>query len=161
TRKAASAPGGWCRGSTTSWRRARGRAPSSAACPSSRARIMTWMMSNCEVNEGAPRRGDLPRSPAPQTELSFPPMSTPANDWDLKGAWAPYEPDTKAPWDLRRVVHLHRRAGFAATWKELQRDLKDGPGKSIDRLLKGQARAEVPDNFGTVAGRLAGRAGDP
>jgi uncharacterized protein (DUF1800 family) len=60
-----------------------------------------------------------------------------------------------APWDLRRVVHLHRRAGFAATWSELQRDLKDGPQKSIDRLLKGQAREGVPDNFHTVAGRLA------
>ena len=33
-------------------------------------------------------------------------------------------PDEKAPWNLRRVVHLHRRAGFAATWDELQRDLK-------------------------------------
>src|SRR5262249_5302948 len=111
--------------------------------------------------EGAPRRGDLPRSPAPQTELSFPPMSTPANDWDLKGAWAPYEPDTKAPWDLRRVVHLHRRSGFAATWKEWQHHLKESSAKSIGRPLKGQARAGVPDKCGTVAGRLAGRAGDP
>ena len=24
------------------------------------------------------------------------------------------------PWDLSRVVHLHRRAGFGATWFELQ-----------------------------------------
>ena len=32
--------------------------------------------------------------------------------------WAPYEPTPEAPWDLRRVVHLHRRAGFAATWAE-------------------------------------------
>ena len=29
--------------------------------------------------------------------------------------WAPYKPDGDAPWGLRRVVHLHRRAGFAAT----------------------------------------------
>jgi uncharacterized protein (DUF1800 family) len=35
------------------------------------------------------------------------------------------------------VVHLHRRAGFAATWDELQRDLKDGPAASVDRLLSG------------------------
>src|SRR5262249_45351609 len=67
----------------------------------------------------------------------------------------------QAPWDLRRVVHLHRRAGFAAPWKELQRDLKDGPGKSIDRLLKGRARQGVPDNFRAVADRLAERAEDP
>ena len=42
------------------------------------------------------------------------------------GAWEPYAPTAGEPWDLRRVVHLHRRAGFAATWGEVQRDLKDG-----------------------------------
>jgi hypothetical protein len=36
--------------------------------------------------------------------------------------WAPYVPDDAMPWDLRRVVHLHRRAGFAATWDEIRRD---------------------------------------
>jgi hypothetical protein len=61
------------------------------------------------------------------------------------------------PWDLRRVVHLHRRAGFAATWSEIQRDLKDGPDKSIDRLLKGQARQGVIDSFSSVAESLAER----
>jgi uncharacterized protein (DUF1800 family) len=88
-------------------------------------------------------------------------MSPTANDWDKKGSWAAYAPGGRAPWDLRRVAHLHRRAGFAATWNELQRDLKDGPGKSIDRLVKGQARTEVADNFRTVANRLAERAADP
>ncbi len=34
--------------------------------------------------------------------------------------WAPYVPDEAMPWDLRRVVHLHRRAGFAATREELR-----------------------------------------
>ena len=47
--------------------------------------------------------------------------------------WHPYTPSKETPWDLRRVVHLHRRAGFAATWSEIQRDLKDGPAASIDR----------------------------
>src|SRR5438876_7572138 len=84
------------------------------------------------------------------------PMSSPANTWNPQSLWAPYAPDDKAPWDLRRVVHLHRRAGFAATWNELRRDLKDGPGKSVDRLLQGQSREGVPDNFRTVASQLAG-----
>jgi hypothetical protein len=88
-------------------------------------------------------------------------MPAPANAWDPKGLWAPYTPGGKAPWDPRRVVHLHRRAGFAATWGEIQRDLKDGPGKSIDRLLHGKARDEVPDNFHSVADLLAERASDP
>jgi uncharacterized protein (DUF1800 family) len=50
-------------------------------------------------------------------------------------AWAPYRPTAADPWDLRKVAHLHRRAGFGATWAELQRDLKDGPEASVDRLL--------------------------
>jgi uncharacterized protein (DUF1800 family) len=87
-------------------------------------------------------------------------MSPPANEWDPKGEWEAYEPNEKSPWDLRRVVHLHRRAEFAATWGELQRDLKDGPAKSIDRLLEGRSRDGVPDNFGTVADALAGRAAE-
>src|SRR5437762_7616896 len=73
--------------------------------------------------------------------------------------WAPYAPDDKQPWDLRRVVHLHRRAGFAATWDELQRDLKDGPQASIGRLLDGRSRAHgVPPDFAAFADRLADRA---
>src|SRR5262245_3840935 len=88
-------------------------------------------------------------------------MPSSKNDWDSKGLWAPYAPSDKAPWNLARVVHLHRRAGFAATWNELQRDLRGGPAKSIDRLLNGQAREAVPDNFATVADQLAQRAGDP
>ena len=52
------------------------------------------------------------------------------------GPWTPYEPSANDPWDLRKVAHLHRRAGFGATWAELQRDLKDGPAASVDRLLK-------------------------
>ncbi len=51
-------------------------------------------------------------------------------------AWAPYEPTAADPWDLRKAAHLHRRAGFGATWSELQRDLRDGPAASIDRLLR-------------------------
>ena len=31
-------------------------------------------------------------------------MSSPKNDWDPKGLWAPYAPSDKVPWDLRRVV---------------------------------------------------------
>src|SRR5262245_7303519 len=53
----------------------------------------------------------------------------------IDGPWAPYRPTAADPWDLAKVAHLHRRAGFGATWPELQRDLKDGPDKSVGRLL--------------------------
>jgi uncharacterized protein (DUF1800 family) len=69
--------------------------------------------------------------------------------------WAPYLPDDKAPWNLRRVVHLHRRAGFAATWDELQRDVKDGPAGSVDRLLTGKASPATPADFSSTSDLLA------
>jgi uncharacterized protein (DUF1800 family) len=73
---------------------------------------------------------------------------------DFATIWAPYEPDDKAPWNLARVVHTHRRAGFAATWEEIQRDLKDGPKASVERLLKGTA-AQSPPEFAATADLLA------
>jgi len=85
-------------------------------------------------------------------------MSAQKSDWDPHGWWIPYTSGDEAPWNLRRVVHLHLRAGFAATWDELQRDLRDGAARSIDRLLKGQARAGVPDKFRSVTETLAARA---
>jgi uncharacterized protein (DUF1800 family) len=75
----------------------------------------------------------------------------------LDPAWTPYTPDDSAPWDLRRAVHLNRRAGFAATWPELQRDLKDGPAAAIDRLLAGKAAMHSPPEFESTS-RLLGDA---
>jgi uncharacterized protein (DUF1800 family) len=49
--------------------------------------------------------------------------------------WAPYEPATGNPWDLGKVAHLHRRAGFGVPWRDLQRDLAAGPAASVNRLL--------------------------
>ena len=69
--------------------------------------------------------------------------------------WASYEPSTEAPWDLRRVVHLHRRAGFAATWAEIERDLKDGPEASINRVLTGTSRIGVIEEFESTSNVLA------
>ncbi len=55
--------------------------------------------------------------------------------------WAEYRPSAERPWDVRRVAHLHRRAGFGATWYEIKRDLKEGPQAAVDRLLNGQAHS--------------------
>src|SRR5262249_51847786 len=59
-----------------------------------------------------------------------------------QGPWAPYEPTADDPWDLRKVAHLHRRAGLGATWAELQRDLKEGPAASVGRLLHPRAMTD-------------------
>jgi uncharacterized protein (DUF1800 family) len=67
--------------------------------------------------------------------------------------WKPWQPSADEPWDLRRVVHLHRRAAFAATWKEIQRDLEDGPYAAIERLLAGESPVEgAPEDFEKMAG---------
>ena len=62
---------------------------------------------------------------------------------DPAWAWAPYEPDAQRPWNLIRAGHLYRRAGFGATWDQLQQALSDGPQRSIDRLLSPQADTAV------------------
>jgi uncharacterized protein (DUF1800 family) len=82
-----------------------------------------------------------------------------ANAWDPKAAWAVYAPGDETPWNFRRVVHLHHRAGFAATWNEIQSDLKDGPDAAIDRLLKSGSRTEgVPEDFASIADTLGSQA---
>ncbi|HMC11207.1 MAG TPA: hypothetical protein VKH44_07945, partial [Pirellulaceae bacterium] len=60
--------------------------------------------------------------------------------------WATYQPSDAAPWNLQRVVHLHHRAGFSATWSELQRDLADDPQAAVSRLLDGKSRLDGVPN---------------
>jgi len=50
--------------------------------------------------------------------------------------WSRYEPTADDPWDLRKVAHLHRRAGFGATRAELLRDFAAGPEASVERLFQ-------------------------
>jgi uncharacterized protein (DUF1800 family) len=59
---------------------------------------------------------------------------------DPDRAWEPYRPGPDAPWDAARVAHLHRRAGFGATWGQLQRDLREGFEPSIRRVLDGESQ---------------------
>src|SRR5262245_2766137 len=67
-----------------------------------------------------------------------------------------YHPTPDVPWNLRRVVHLHRRAGFAATWAELQRDLAGDPQDAVTRLLEGKSRIDgQPADYETTAKLVA------
>ena len=69
-------------------------------------------------------------------------------------AWLPYEPSDRAPWDLARVVHLHRRAGFAAPWEVIQRDLADGLQASVDRVLRNDSAGDGASAFEAMAGTI-------
>jgi uncharacterized protein (DUF1800 family) len=78
--------------------------------------------------------------------------------------WTRYRPTAAAPWDLARVWTLRRRAGFAATWNELRRDLDDGPDAAVSRVLAGSCRldgleAEFPATAELLGDAAAG-AGD-
>ena len=67
-------------------------------------------------------------------------------------SWSLYKPNDAAPWNIGRVVHLHRRAAFAATWNEIERDLRDGPDGAVTRLIEGHSRLEgVPEEFESLA----------
>jgi uncharacterized protein (DUF1800 family) len=52
-----------------------------------------------------------------------------------EGPWAPFEPSPDDPWDLRKVAHLHRRAGFGACWDELHGDREQGVAAAVAWLL--------------------------
>lgn len=56
--------------------------------------------------------------------------------------WSPYRPGPNAPWHLARAWTLRRRAGFGATWDELQRDLDDGPDAAVSRVLDATCRRD-------------------
>jgi uncharacterized protein (DUF1800 family) len=82
---------------------------------------------------------------------------TPEQSKSIAG-WERYKPSEAAPWNRQRVVHLHRRAAFAATWDEIERDIDDGPEKAVERLLSGKAREEYsPPDFDSMA-RIIGDA---
>src|SRR5262249_22918580 len=58
---------------------------------------------------------------------------------DPKWAWSAYSPSPDNPWDLKKAGHLHRRAGFGATWQDVQLTLLSGPQAAVDHVLKSPA----------------------
>lgn len=57
--------------------------------------------------------------------------------------WAPFVPSHQDAWDLAKVAHLHRRAGFGSNRSEQQRDLDAGMQVSVERLLKPPAASSA------------------
>lgn len=82
-------------------------------------------------------------------------MASPEKNLTAMAAWAPYESTDDAPWNRRRVAHLHRRTAFAASWPEIERDLAEGPEAAVARLLAGKARLDAtPPDFEAMAGMI-------
>ncbi len=88
-------------------------------------------------------------------------MDEPAEVQDVMSAWDFYTPSADVPWDIRRVVHLHRRVVFGGCWSEINRDLADGPEAAVSRVLEGTVRdAGVPEGFEQLAGVIGDAAVD-
>ncbi|MBN1419228.1 MAG: DUF1800 family protein, partial [Planctomycetes bacterium] len=79
---------------------------------------------------------------------------------DPRRAWARYEPGADRPWDLVRVAHLLRRAGFGATWDDLRRARDADPHRTIDRLLRPQADVDADDRKRDADERTAAGSSD-
>src|SRR5713226_3714781 len=79
---------------------------------------------------------------------------------DPRWAWEPYKPSNQSPWDFRKVGHLYRRAGFGATWEELEAGLKAGPDQAIDLLLKGEPGQDDIDQLTKQLAKEAAKSND-
>ncbi|MEK6234954.1 MAG: DUF1800 domain-containing protein [Planctomycetales bacterium] len=71
---------------------------------------------------------------------------------DPAWAWNPYHPDARRPWNRRAAAHLARRAGFGATWSELEDSVRRGPRESVQRLFSPSPETAA---FETEMDRLA------
>src|SRR5262249_13704992 len=77
---------------------------------------------------------------------------------DPRWAWERYRDSRDSPWDLRKVGHLYRRAGFGATWPELQTGLKEGPEQTIERLLRSHTGDHSLEDLSQQMGQSIGNA---
>lgn len=57
-------------------------------------------------------------------------------------AWAAYQPNGTKPWTRELAAHLYRRAGFAATWPQLEEAIATGCQSTVDRLMTAGPEAE-------------------
>src|SRR5438552_13759453 len=77
-------------------------------------------------------------------------LDTQSKNIDPRWAWQRYRPAKDAPWDLKKVGHLYRRATFGATMAELDDALRIGPDRAVDQILQGRADPEGDEVWGMV-----------
>jgi hypothetical protein len=70
---------------------------------------------------------------------------------DPEACWSPWRPSGSDRWDESKAAHLHRRAGFGATWGQVRRDTQEGLDRAVRRVLDGDTHG--PD--GRPAGEIA------
>lgn len=60
---------------------------------------------------------------------------------DPAWAWNPYDA-VETPWTRELAAHLFRRAGFGASWSQLEQATADGCPLTVERLLAGEAGSQ-------------------
>jgi uncharacterized protein (DUF1800 family) len=78
-------------------------------------------------------------------------MGSDISQVDTAWAWEAFEPGAAHPWTISHAAHLYRRAGFAATWADLQNSLGLGPAATLDQLFE---PANRPAAFAQELGEL-------
>jgi uncharacterized protein (DUF1800 family) len=71
----------------------------------------------------------------------------PLDKVDPAEAWKPWEPDTQNPWGRKWAAHLYRRAGFGANQAELDEADQKGHKVTLERILNGDPKAAVLEDF--------------
>lgn len=50
-------------------------------------------------------------------------------------SWSTWIPSGEQPWDVKRITHLHRRAGFAPNWTTIQTSQRIGFDATLEAIL--------------------------
>ena len=74
-------------------------------------------------------------------------------------AWAPFEPAAERPWSRRLAAHLHRRAAFGASTRELDEAVQLPPAEAVARLCQARspAAADKAEAFEQTSSMLGDR----
>jgi hypothetical protein len=65
-------------------------------------------------------------------------------------SWSIWIPSKEQPWDINRIAHLHRRAGFALSWTTIQTSLRNGFEATVSGILDHSPSPATAD-FETMA----------
>ena len=70
-----------------------------------------------------------------------------ASSFDPQTAWSTWKPTSDQPWDLRRAAHLIRRAGFGATFSQLDAYVHSGFEDTVDHLFSMQGSKQFDETM--------------
>jgi len=80
---------------------------------------------------------------------------------DPAACWSRWQPAGADRWDENKAAHLHRRAGFGATWGQARRDTADGLDRAVRRVLEGETHGpdgRTAQEFAEIAEAMVGSA---